>query len=542
VWQSGEQDFRAHGRHPYAIPEKSMPFRLKIGRGWWTALGAFLAWTVIFAILYAQSPLYTSNQNQYFLHGMARAGLGLLNQDWLANTPDPTPLFSALISLTYALTNNNLLFYVYYALLMGLYLFSVYGLMDLLFELRHSKTRSLLFLALFLGAHSAALRYLLSKLAGPEATFLVEGGVAGQRLLGQVFQPSTFAVFLVLSLYLFLARRRNWAILALVVAVTAHPTYLLCGGLMTLAYLWMIHRETRQVNAVITYGLKILIPVLPILVYTLLIFSPSNPILYAEAQHVLVYFRIPPHALVSQWLNWTVAVQGIFILSALVVMRRKPIFPIYLFLTSSSVLLTLVQAAIGSNTLALLFPWRASILLVPLGVSVLIAALVTRVMDVWQPSPPTRRWLRLLSLIVIAMLMAVGVTRFQIEYADLLADPANPMMGYVAAHKSPGDLYLTPSKLANFRLVTGAPVLADFDSIPYRDVDIMEWYQRLQWASYFYESGQGDDPCKALKNTFTNYGVNYAVVERSNKASVCRSLPVVYQDATYRIYALSPQK
>jgi hypothetical protein len=518
-----------------------MSFRLKIGRGWWTPLGAFLAWTVIFAILYAQSPLYSSNQNQYFLHGMARAGLGFLNRDWLANTPDPTPVFSALISLTYALTHSNLLFYVYYALLMGVYLCSVYGLMDLLFGLRQSKTRSLLFVAMFLAAHSAALRYLLSKLAGADATFMVEGGVAGQRLLGQVFQPSTFAVFLVLSLYLFLAERRNWAILALVVAVTVHPTYLLCGGLLTLAYLWVTYRETRQVKQVLLYGLKVLVPVLPILAYTLLTFRPSNPILYAEAQHVLVYFRIPPHALASEWLNWTVAVQGIFILAALVVLRRKRLFPIYLILTVSSVLLTLVQVATRSNTLALLFPWRASILLVPLGVSVLLAALVSRVMDAWQPSKPARRWLRILALIFIAMLMVVGVTRYQIEYADQLANPANPMMAYVAAHKSPGDIYLTPSKLENFRLVTGAPVLADFDSIPYRDEDVMEWYQRLQWASYFYESGQGDNPCKALKNTYTKYGVTYAVVERSNKASVCQSLPVVYQDSTYRIYALSPQ-
>jgi hypothetical protein len=519
-----------------------MPFRLKIGRAWWTALAAFLAWTVIFAILYGQSPLYSSNQNQYFLHGMARAGLGFLNRDWLANTPDPTPVFSALIYLTYALTHSNLLFYLYYALLMGVYLFSVYGLMDQLFDLCSSKTRSLLFVALFLGAHSAALRYLLSKTAGSVAIFMVEGGVAGQRLLGQVFQPSTFAVFLVLSLYLFLADRRNAAILALVVAVTVHPTYLLCGGILTLAYLWVIFRETRQINAVMRYGLKVLAPVLPVLAYTLWTFRPSNPILYAEAQHVLVYFRIPPHALIGEWLNWTVAVQGAFVLAALIVLRRKRLFPIFLILTGFTVLLTLVQALTGSNTLALLFPWRTSILLVPLGVSVLLAALVTRVMESWRPSPRASRWLRILALVAISGLMAIGVIRFQIEHADQLADPANPMMEYVAAHKSPADIFLTPSGLENFRLVTGAPVLADFDSIPYRDEDVMEWYQRLQYASWFYMSGQASNSCKALVDVVTNYGVTRAVVERSNKYTVCNSFPVLYEDAKYRIYDLTPQQ
>ncbi|MCK4727086.1 MAG: hypothetical protein KAT29_14840, partial [Anaerolineales bacterium] len=57
----------------------------------------FIAWTFVFTLVYAQSPLFTSNQNQYFLHGLANAGYGLLNEDWLANTLDPTPVFSLLV-------------------------------------------------------------------------------------------------------------------------------------------------------------------------------------------------------------------------------------------------------------------------------------------------------------------------------------------------------------------------------------------------------------------------------------------------------------
>jgi hypothetical protein len=246
--------------------------------------------------------------------------------------------------------------------------------------------------------------------------------------------------------------------------------------------------------------------------------------------------------LVSDWLNWTVAVQGAFVLAALVVLRRKSLFSIFVILTGSAVLLTLIQVATRSNTLALLFPWRISILLIPLGVSVLLAALVTHVMNAWQPSPRTSRRLRLLSLIAIGVLMAAGVMRFQIERADQLADPANPMMNYVAEHKSPGDIYLTPSKLENFRLVTGAPVLADFDSIPYRDGDVMEWYQRLQWASWFYKSGQGDNPCKMLMDIAANYGVTHAVVDRNDRFTVCETVPVVYEDAYYRIYKLPLKK
>jgi hypothetical protein len=136
--------------------------------------------------------------------------------------------------------------------------------------------------------------------------------------------------------------------------------------------------------------------------------------------------------------------------------------------------------------------------------------------------------------------MAIGVIRFQVEHAGQLSNPANPMMDYVAAHKSPADIYLIPSKLENFRLVTGAPILADFDSIPYRDVDVMIWYQRLQWVSWFYHSNQASNPCKMLMDIAANYGVTRAVVERTNQFTVCKSLPVVYEDTTYRIYELTP--
>ena len=55
----------------------------------------------VFAVAYTQSPLYFSNQNQYFVQGLADGGHGHLAADWLANTRDPTPVFSALVTVAY---------------------------------------------------------------------------------------------------------------------------------------------------------------------------------------------------------------------------------------------------------------------------------------------------------------------------------------------------------------------------------------------------------------------------------------------------------
>ena len=70
-------------------------------------IGLWLLVAAVFAVAYTQSPLYEGNQNTKFLHGLAQAGRGYLEADWLANTVDPLPVFSSLIYAT-ALLNENL--------------------------------------------------------------------------------------------------------------------------------------------------------------------------------------------------------------------------------------------------------------------------------------------------------------------------------------------------------------------------------------------------------------------------------------------------
>src|SRR5262245_33412603 len=91
----------------------------------------FLLWALVFSLACCQAPLYYSNQNQYFLHGLATAEHGFLAEDWLAGTRDPTPFFSLLVSLTHRFLPAAT-FHLYYALLLGVYLFSLLGLFDYL--------------------------------------------------------------------------------------------------------------------------------------------------------------------------------------------------------------------------------------------------------------------------------------------------------------------------------------------------------------------------------------------------------------------------
>lgn len=497
---------------------------------------AFLAWSLVFAILYAQSPLYTSNQHQYFLHGLARAGYGYLAHDWLANTLDPTPVFSLLIWLTYSLFRSGWPFYVWYALLMGVYLFSTYHLMDGLFSLRRSRTRTLLFLALFFLFHSAALRYTLSQLFGSQATFLFEGGMAGQRLLGQVFQPSTFGVFLVLSLYLFLNQREWPALLPLGIAIYIHPTYLLSGAMLTSAYLIMLYRQSRSHKLPLRFGLVALAIALPVVAYVFWAFGSASSAVARQAQEILVRVRIPTHTLVSAWFDWSTAIQLGLILLALLLVRRHRLFLPFLVLTAEAALLTLAQVATGSQTLALLFPWRISVLLVPLSTSLILGWLVSRPLPFGLSRPLIARLCRLGAQILMFGLMLTGMARFALEQQRQQADPARPVLEYIAAHTQQGDLYLTPLHMEEFRLTTGAPILADFKSIPYRPEEVLEWYRRVRLIDWFYHT---KNQCDFLPDLQAE-GITHIVLPAKLTARACPSFHILYQDASYTLYQVQP--
>ncbi len=330
-------------------------------------------WTALFAIAYSQSPLYTSNQNQYFLHGLAQAGYGYLEQDWLANTLDPTPVFSALVAITFRLFHTTSIFYIYYALLMGIYLFSLYGIADKTFQISSSKVSSLVFLSSMILVHAAGLRFALSRLIGVNWAYILEDGVADQRMLGPVFQPSTFGVLLVLSIFLFLEHKPLLAGLCAALAAIIHPTYLLASGMLTASYMLITFRENRQIKEPLLIGLSALLPILPMLVYLWGSFGGEPSEITLQARQILVDYRIPHHALVSLWLDATALVKIGLVALCIYLVRKERIFWILLLPFLVACLFTILQVITQSYSLALLFPWRLSIFLVPLCTALLIA-------------------------------------------------------------------------------------------------------------------------------------------------------------------------
>jgi hypothetical protein len=527
----------------------------------------FLFWSLLFGIAYTQPRLYYSNQNQYFLHGLARGGLGFLKDDWLAKTADPTPVFSTLIALTYRYLNESF-FYLYYILILGVYFYALLGIYEHLSG-GHMTTRTRLgFIVLLVLLHSALVRWASAQFLGVDYPWYFQAGVANQYVLGAGLQPSVFGVFLVLSVAEFLHDRPFLAVTWAVLAAGMHSTYILSAASLTLAYLYLLLRD-RRIREALLIGAWALLLVSPILIYVVCTFGPSSPEAFAQAQHLLAHFRIPHHAQMDRWLDGIAWAQIGWILMAMYLVRGNRLFVILSVCFVLGLVLALVQVGTGNDTLALLFPWRVASILVPIATAIVLTRIVQG-LAAWLS--PTSLWpQRVVQTAGIALLALTAAAGAYITYFDL-GYRTNPqeldLLEQILDGRTTGDVFLLPVEvpkltgasrgaaslnftppperstqdqnisvdLQQFRLFTGAPIYVDFKSVPYKDVEVLEWHERVLWNHQLYE--QRDWNAEQIKRELRRRGITHVVVPADRDVR-CDALEPGYSASKYyRLYSV----
>ena len=522
-------------------------------------LAASIPWLPVlaaaaFAAAHTQSPLYYSNQNQYFLHGLAQAGYGDLSSDWLANTREPTPLFSAVVEITHRTVGAWGFQAIYFGLLMTYFLSLWSAVAALPFAPRTTAGR-LAFAAGLISIHSAIMRVLSVQLLGVDYPWYFHAGVANQYVLGTGLQPSAFGVFLLTALAAAVRGRPLLAASLCAMTCAWHSTYLLPAGLIVLGLLVGLARERRWQTAIAT-GSIALIGVLPVLVYNAIVFAPTSSESFDESQRLLAWVRIPHHADVNRWFDWVAGVQLSWASIGLVLFRRTRLSLPLAVAVGGALGLTLVQIITADASLALAFPWRLSAVLVPLATAAVLAFLANRVEQWNQPLIVS---LLASGTIAIALVGAVVVTVRQDGYQESHAE--DKLLAFVASTHRPGELYLLPTgfpkpptkrgtgantfvpvkqspnpttfELARFRLKTGAATFVDFKSVPYQDGEVLEWHRRVSVVADWYAVADWDE--SGIADRVVAEGVTHVVVPGTLKVKSIR-FEATSADPAYRVY------
>jgi hypothetical protein len=503
----------------------------------WTYIGVA---TLIFAIAFTQDPLYTSNQTTKFLQGLAQAGLGNLQEDWLANTIDPLPAFTFLVRWSYTIF-GEFIFYLYQLVIFGIYVYSLTSIAAKQFRINDSVPKFLLFFMLFIAAHG-----IRGKLFEVKLNFMYYG-LAEQYIIDHYFHPAVFGVLMPLSIYLFWTRKSIWAVVLLAIAATIHPAYLPSAAILTLSYMlvsWQRHRAWKPPLAI---GALAFVGVLPVFLYMTLTFQPTTAELFQRSQDILVNIRIPHHSVPSLWLlSAGTILQLAMMTGAIYLVRRTELFWMLVLPLVSALGLTLVQLIINSDSLAFTAPWRVSAFLMPISLVILLAAFVTWIFQRWPRAVAARQRAIAIGACLVIGGIVIGNIFDQVEKFQA-SDSTRGMMNYVRATHQPGETYLIPDSIAlyidleplwKFRLYTGAPILANVKSHPYKDVEVIEWFDRIQLIEQFYRSSQANR-CTTLQAIRDRYDITHVVFSARRRDPGCPGLNTTYEDKNYRVYSIA---
>ena len=500
-----------------------------------------------FALAHTQGPLFYSNQNQYLLHGLAEGGLGELHADWLANTTDPTPLFSLGVSTAYRTFGLWPLQAGYFVLLMG-YFLAVWWFVRGIARTPPTRKQRLAFASLFIATHSGIARWLSVDLAGMDYPWYLQAGVAGQYILGPGLQPSAFGVLLVAALAAFAHRKPYLAVAFQSLACLMHSTYLLPAGLLTAGYVVVLMMEGRTRTALWT-GLAAIVGIVPTVALTIATFAPSSPEMFAESQRILAFVRIPHHTVVSRWLDLVAGIQVAWIAMGLLLVRPGRMFPVLAMAAGLSVILTAAQWFTKDATFALFFPWRITAILVPAATAIIAWRIVANL-----PKP----LMLLLPLLIVSVLGGIAIAALDLGYAENKAELET--LAYVRDHARPGDVYLLPTRypavgtgrgiksatfmppprptsnmipvdLLRFRLLTGTPIYVDFKSIPYKDTEVLEWRRRMDLTQEWYKDWSREGQHEDLKRE----GITHILAPKDRPAKAPWLEPI-HEDAAYIVY------
>lgn len=479
-----------------------------------------------FFLVFPTEPLYFENQNTKFLHGMALAGIGHLDRDWTANTIDVMPVFTSIVYILHVATPP----FVCYLVQVALFAVFLYAVVEIAAFVAGPAERP--WFKIIVGA-----LVVTSQFSNGGAR--VWGGVAKQYLLGPALEPQSFGVFFLLAVVFFLKRRSEAAVLLAALPAIIHPGYVVPAGTLILAFLlaaWLAQDRSRRPRFLII--IVALAAAAASMVYLGLMILPSDAESWMTANEILAKVRIPDHAVPARWFDIDAAAKVAGLLLALWLIRKRcpDLFRIIAFGFGTALSLTLLTVALDSNELGMISPWRISVYLVPLGMTVLLAWLVSNILDRLQQG---RTPLLFQGLGVLLTLLVIGVTiRGVIEKVDLYrpAAPAAP----IAYMRETGDaetLYLTNPLNMHVRLETGLPQLVSWKTHPYKDVEVLEWYRRYQLAERIFQGPAVD--CAALEKAVVAYGTTHLLVEDPAKEVACALAAPVFERDEARIYRLT---
>lgn len=477
-------------------------------------------------------PLFYSNQNTYFLHGLASTDFGNLEQDWLAKTKDPFPIFSYLVKILYPI-GGKINFIVMYYLILIIYFWTLFGIITNILNLTNLYSKLCVYLIIIL-LHSNELTILTNKLINFDLRSFLTEGVAGQYLIGKSIEPSIFGFFILISLYFFIKGKIGLSILFLVITVYFHSSYLITVLIFFTGYsVYLLSHKYKNYSKLVFFFISLIVPVI---VFYLSFYLPLGST-DGDAKKILYNYRIPHHANIAYWFNIESTFKYLLLVLSIFFIKNKKFQIILTVPIILLVLLSIIQLITNSIELGLLFPWRISVILIPL-LSIIIIYQVTFGLFEKSLSLNTRSYLIFPIISFVFLISILGIKNYKTYMNTYTFNITDKLFNYVRQKRQIDDQYIVPLQMENFRLETGVPIFIDFKSHPYKSEELVEWYRRVMLVNKIvnYDSSLN---VSLINNLIKKYDVTHLLLEKYQIQSSNKIFkPYLYEDDFYIILKL----
>ena len=321
----------------------------------------YIILSFFFAITVQQFPLFKGN-SLHLLHAIKDFEFNKLQNDWIANQTNHLPFFTMFNHFLIKFFSLKILYLVHFILL-SLCSFFLFLICKTQFKKLANVYLSIIWFALFLIIYHENSLF---------------GGVAGQDIINEGYQPASFGVLFFIGIYFFLKKKNLFAVFFICLAATFHPTYTLHSGFLIsgiLIYL-IFRKEFKEFFKVLIFYIILILPITIYVIYNFLLIESD---ILLEGQKILLN-RIPHHANINHWFSNKDLLSVItYSISLLIVYKNKRIFlPIFIF-GFVAIFLSVVDYFISNNTLSLAFPWRSSVILIPLSTTIILSFLLSKI-------------------------------------------------------------------------------------------------------------------------------------------------------------------
>lgn len=423
----------------------------------------YLFLSIIFALTVQQFPFYKGN-SLHLIHAIKNMDFNKLQFDWIANQTNHLPLFTYFNLILIKYFSVKILYLVHFILLVSSPLF-LFLICKNIFKDLENPYLSILWFAFF-------------TIIFHEHSFF--GGLAGQDVINEGYQPASYGVLFFVAIYLFLNKNYFYAVVFISIAASFHPTYVLHSGFLMVGIL-IYFLSKKEFIIFIKFNIFYFILISPITIYIIYNFLLIDKNLIIEGSKIL-YERAIHHASIEHWFSFkdTLSLLVYFVALAIIIKAKDLFLPLFFF-GFVSIILTLFQFYTENYSLGLSFPWRSSVFLIPISTMIIFSFLLIKIFN-------KKINLKFYSIILFSFSISFFfIKNHFIKNSNQFFFNELELSNKIKSNYSEIDRLLIPVNLENIRMNTGLPIFVDWKHPPFKYDEVIIWKKRINLASTFFD-------------------------------------------------------